>query len=386
MSTHASNSRDLLLVLLFLGFGIIAPPAWGQPEGSLFEDYEFIPDNITPAGYTIGQSVAIDNGIIVAEQYVFDATTGDQIHELIANDGATLTFGISVAIDEDIIAVGDTEDEDFGYRSGTVYLFDLSTGAQTVKLVPSEGAEQDGFGRSVAIDNGIVAVGSPASDRGDGEKTGVVYLFDAASGGQIARIIPEDTNAFAYFGISIAMSNNILAVGAFGDNDNGAWSGAAYLFDVSTGDQIAKLLPDDGAAGDSFGYSIDIGGDTVVVGAMQDADFGFNTGSAYLFNTAGEQTAKLLASDEWKGVYFGASVSIHAGTVAINNIYNTYLFDASSGTETLKLVQSDLTTDSPVNSIAIENATVVAGASTHEHGGNSATRGGMYVFTIPESK
>ena len=68
------------------------------------------------------------------------------------------------------------------------------------------------------------------------------------------------------------------------DDDNGTDSGSAYLFDITTGEQIAKLLPDDGAAYDSFGFSVAISGSTAITGAYDDDDNGSNSGSAYLFD------------------------------------------------------------------------------------------------------
>ena len=73
---------------------------------------------------------------------------------------------------------------------------------------------------------------------------------------------------------------------------------AAYIFDVSTGLQIAKLLPNDGAADDRFGVSVGIHGNTAIVGAYQEDQNGNNAGAAYLFDvTSGKQLTKLLADD-----------------------------------------------------------------------------------------
>ncbi|MEE9129379.1 MAG: FG-GAP repeat protein [Phycisphaerales bacterium] len=52
------------------------------------------------------------------------------------------------------------------------------------------------------------------------------------------------------------------------------------------GDQLAKLLPDDGAADDRFGWSVAISGTTAIVGAYLDDDNGTDSGSAYLFDAA----------------------------------------------------------------------------------------------------
>ncbi len=52
------------------------------------------------------------------------------------------------------------------------------------------------------------------------------------------------------------------------------------------GDQLFKLLPKDGAAGDLFGRSVAISGATAIVGAFGDDDNGLSSGSAYLFDAA----------------------------------------------------------------------------------------------------
>ena len=71
-------------------------------------------------------------------------------------------------------------------------------------------------------------------------------------------------------------------MGALSD-DAGFKSGSAYLFDATTGNQLAKLTASDAAPGDEFGFSVAISGNTAIVGASQDDDAGSNSGSAYLF-------------------------------------------------------------------------------------------------------
>ena len=89
--------------------------------------------------------------------------------------------------------------------------------------------------------------------------------------------------------------------------------------------EVAKLTADDGAGGDWFGISVSIDGDTVVIGSQRDADNGIESGSAYVFtrDTAGDlasswtQFAKLTAGDGAAGDYFGRSVSIDGDTMVI---------------------------------------------------------------------
>ena len=144
----------------------------------------------------------------------------------------------------------------------------------------------DYFGIGIAIDNGVVAVGAPADDDNGGD-SGSVYLFDASTGVQIAELFTSDGAVGDRFGGSIAIDNGVLAGRAVGDDDNGADSGSAYLFDISDPNspiQIAKLLPSDGAANDQFGFSIAIDNGVVAVGSRLDDDNGDDSGSAYVFD------------------------------------------------------------------------------------------------------
>ncbi len=105
-------------------------------------------------------------------------------------------------------------------------------------------------------------------------------------GDQLFNLLANDGAVGDLFGQSVAISGATAIVGAWLDDDNGDGSGSAYLFDTTTGWQIAKLLPDDGAEGDQFGWSVAISGATAIVGATLDDDNGFDSGSAYLFDAA----------------------------------------------------------------------------------------------------
>ncbi|MFB3138316.1 MAG: FG-GAP repeat protein, partial [Phycisphaerales bacterium] len=79
-------------------------------------------------------------------------------------------------------------------------------------------------------------------------------------GDQLFKLLADDGAADDFFGLSVAISGTTAIVGVpqiFSDGN-----GSAYLFDTTTGRQIAKLLPDDGAAEDEFGRSVAISGST----------------------------------------------------------------------------------------------------------------------------
>ncbi len=242
----------------------------------------------------VGACCDDDNGDLSGSAYLFDTTTGDQIAKLLANDGTEGdVFGRSVAISGATAIVGAYHDDDNGNNSGSAYLFDTTTGRQIAKLLPRDGAVEDEFGRSVAI-SGATAIVGAWNDDDNGLDSGSAYLFDTTTGRQIAKLLPDDGAAADSFGWSVAISPDGIGttaiVGAGRDDDNGSSSGSAYLFDVTTGRQIAKLLPDDGAVGDLFGFSVAISpdgiGTTAIVGAYWDDDNDPFSGSAYLFDAA----------------------------------------------------------------------------------------------------
>ena len=123
----------------------------------------------------------------------------------------------------------------------------------------------------------------------------------------IRKLTTSDGAAVDLFGNSVAVEGDTVVVGAYRDDDHGTDSGSAYLLIKPTSGEwadateTAKLTASDGAAGDDFGYSIAVDGDTVVVGARGDADNGADCGSAYVFTepaTGGEHGHARRATSE----------------------------------------------------------------------------------------
>ena len=131
------------------------------------------------------------------------------------------------------------------------------------------------------------------------------------------KLLANDGLIAFEFGFSVANSGVIAIIGSPGDDVNGHASGSAYLFDTTTGLQLFKLLPLDSAEGLEFGWSVAIDGTKAIVGAAQDDIDG--NGAAYVFDTTtGQQLFKLVANDGASDDMFGISVAI-SGTTAIVN-------------------------------------------------------------------
>lgn len=369
----------------------------GSAQGQITEDLKLVPNDGT-ASNAFGQATAIDGGIVAigapgdddngigsGSAYLFDAATGTQLNKLLPLDGAAGDgFGYSIAIANGMVVVGARNDDDHGSNSGSAYLFSATTGAQLAKLVPIDGAAGDEFGFAVALEGTVVAIGASRDDD-NGVDSGSVYLFDTLSGGQITKLLPNDGAAGHNFGESVDMDNGILATGAHG---TGLLSGSAYLFDVSTGSQLVKLVPLDTHANMFFGTTIGIDDGVVVVGAWADSIFFDHSGSAYLFDvSSGSQLAKLIPSDGHDRDHFGFAVAIDNGTVAIGaeqdgdsgfNGGSAYLYDAADGSLTTKVLASDGDTfDVFGSAIAIENGVVTIGAPGDDD--NGASSGSAYL-------
>ncbi|MCK4871317.1 MAG: FG-GAP repeat protein [Phycisphaerales bacterium] len=327
------------------------------------------------------------------------AGLGDQLAKLLASDGAEGDyFGCSVAISGTTAIVGADGDDDNGHFSGSAYLLDISDPAnptQIAKLLASDGAAVDEFGFSVAISGTIAIVGAYGDgDDGGGDDFGSAYLFDPTTGQQIAKLLASDRAAGDQFGRSVAISGTTAIIGAWLDDDNGDNCGSAYLFDTTTGQQIAKLLPSDGAAGDRFGCSVAIDGTTAIVGAIRDDDNGLESGSAYLFDISDPanptQTAKLLPSDGAAGDEFGYSVAISGTTAIVGALHDisddsgsAHLFDTTTGQQIAKLLASDGAEGDDFGiSVAISSTTAIVGAYSDEDNGDLS--GSAYVFDISD--
>ncbi|CAK0811400.1 unnamed protein product [Prorocentrum cordatum] len=340
--------------------------------------------------------------ITFGSAYVLDGTTGESLLKLVASDGPTGDrFGISVAVSSDGARVVVGNDKDDVY-SGSAYVLDGATGERLLKLVASDGAARDNFGDSVAVssDGARVVVGATGDDD-QGTNSGSAYVFDGTTGERLLKLVASDGVEGDLFGYSVAVSSDgaRVVVGAFRDDDQGADSGSAYVLDGATGERLLKLVASDGAAGDSFGYSVAVSSDgaRVVVGAYRDDDQGYDSGSVYVLDGAtGERLLKLVVSDGAYDDWFGYSVAVSSdgARVVVGSKRDddqgwgsgsACVFDGTTGERLLKLVASDgAALDYFGYSVAVssDGARVVVGAYYDDDQGYNS--GSAYVFDFTE--
>lgn len=207
-----------------------------------------------------------------------------------------------------------------------MYLFrNLDTAAGTVtqnaRLAASDGAPGARFGSGAVSLVGTVAL---AGASGANSTRGFAYLFrnlDTATGPvtESAKLAPSGGTANSEFGFALSFSGRSGLVGAFQDDIGTATDqGSAYLFrnlETASGTitENAKLIANDGATRDEFGYSVALAGNVGLVTSLRDDG---NRGSAYLFSNLDTATGtvsesvKLVASTRNVGDFFGAAASI----------------------------------------------------------------------------
>lgn len=218
--------------------------------------------------------------------------------------------------------------------------------AQQAYLKASNTGPGHSFGRAVAISGDTVVVGA----LNEGGNSGAVYVFtrSGSTWTQQAYLKADNADGADYFGHAVAISGDTLVVGAFGESSNATGvnangtnnsayqSGAAYVFTRSGGvwTQQAYLKASNTGAGDLFGSSVAISGDTVVVGAFFEDSNGSgingdgannnapDAGAAYVFVRNGgtwSQEAFLKASNTGLNTRFGNAVAVSGDTLVVGS-------------------------------------------------------------------
>jgi hypothetical protein len=255
--------------------------------------------------------------------------------KLTASDGANNDyFGSANSIDGEYVISGAYMDDGMG--SAYVFKRSGSTWSEHDKLMASDGVYADTFGGSVSISGDRVIIGA-CGDDDNGFYSGSAYVFknSGSSWFEETKLLASDGVAGDYFGGSVSICAEYGIIGAPYDDDKGTDSGSAYIFIRSgnTWTEQAKLTALDGAIDDYFGFSVDIDGEYAIIGAPYDDDNGADSGSAYIFKRSGttwSQEAKILASDGATEDYFGLRISI-SGEYIISGASRDDDFGSNSG-------------------------------------------------------
>lgn len=260
--------------------------------------------------------------------YVFNQSSSgawSQTQELNASGSTAYDgFGTSIAIDGSNVLVGAVGDSS-SPGPGAAYLFAESGGTwtQTAKLVPSDSSVADGFGSSVALKGNTALIGA---NHWDSTGQGAAYVFTGSSTNwsQATKLTASDGAANDGFGDSVALDGTTALIGASGADINGmSGQGAAYVFigSGSSWTQSVKLLANDNALSVLwFGKSVAINGAAFLIGAPDTytKDLSQQPGAAYFFTQSNIGLAISAPQSEEKGTKFTNQIiaTNNAGTTA----------------------------------------------------------------------
>jgi hypothetical protein len=351
----------------------------------------------------VGAQLDDDNGSDSGSVYLYDAETGTLVRKILATDPTRETFGHSddvfghaVGLVGNTAVIGAVNSSEAGSLAGAVYVLDLATRQQRAKLLPftfpGELPSFQSFGFDVALSATHIAVGAPGDVQRD-SGAGAMYLYDAASLSLIAKVFAGDADFADNFGRVVAISGTTAVATSPFDDDRGEDSGSAYVFDATNGRQKLKLLASDGAIQDFFGFSAAIAGNVVAVGAPFDDDLGSNSGAVYLFDaTTGAQLAKVVPEDGAAGDQFGFAVALDGSRLVVGSPLDddgapdagsAYVFDVLTGAPLAKLRASDANERDGMGSrVGIDGGLIVVGAINDDDRG--AESGSAYVFQLDE--
>ncbi|MEO0629828.1 MAG: hypothetical protein AAFY46_03755, partial [Planctomycetota bacterium] len=195
-------------------------------------------------------------------------------------------------------------------------------------LQPTDAAEDNFFGSDIALVDGVLYVGAPGRVNGGTSGTGAVYAFDAVTLAELNTYIASNTAPTpepSFFGTSIAVEGTNLLVGSSEpDPSDPDKAGAAYLIDLAAGAQVHRFtqtMGDFGTRTRDFGDEVALAGNLAIV-ADPNADrnptgAGISGTVNFYDITTGQQVERLLASFQAYGAGFGRVIEVRDNEVYI---------------------------------------------------------------------
>lgn len=199
------------------------------------------------------------------------------------------------------------------------------TGAECDELIEVQAPaadDNDRFGAAMAADGDIAAIG--ARTAGDlGMNAGALIAIEQLDGNWSAtRLTAANGGPGDQLGCSVDVFGDTIVVGAWLADPSGPSSGSAHVFRLVDGSWIeeAQLEAPDGQAGDLFGASVAIFGDVAVIGARGDDDIAYDAGAVYVFNREGSTWSlaqKLTVWDSAFAPWFGQAIAIDGDSLLV---------------------------------------------------------------------
>ena len=296
-----------------------------------------------------------------------------------------------LALDGDSLLVGYTTYPLWG----RVLAFERSQGgwAQTQVLIPSGWSAEGNFGQSIDLDGDRAVISAPMDDS-QTYGGGAIYVFDKVGGvwAETARIEPLLTCCRPFFGVSVAIDDDLIVAGQPGYHADGPNWVYAYRHSGGTWNLEAQLYETTsttpGEDGGSFGWSVDADQTRIVVGAPNDhGPPGFQSGAVFVFEKNGSQWLlrdTLVPQRPSQGSRFGRAVALDGERLAVGGVESPghYHESASVYTEEMGVFVLDEIIEHGYGdfgwSVALDQGSMFVGAPTEDY-----PIGAVYAYSFP---
>ena len=225
-----------------------------------------------------------ENNDHVGAVYIFklEGSNWIEYEKLVASDcGFSDEFGTSISVFGDYIIVGSPDNDGNDLWSGAAYIFkkEGNNWVEQVKLIASDGATADHFGCSVSIFGNYAIVGAEWNDE-NGDQSGSVYIFERVGESWIEyeKLIASYTTSEYTFGRDVSINGDYLVVGS----DTYDTNGLASIFELQDSTWVEQVTFYD--RGGHYGNSVSMCEDKMIIGAFMDDENGDYSGSAYIYD------------------------------------------------------------------------------------------------------
>lgn len=266
-------------------------------------------------------------------------------------------FGFAVATDGEVLVVGSFSED--GFRTpnkGSAYIFIRNQGGadnwgSVRKLTANDGRIDDNFGASVAVSGDVVVVGAPRHDA-LATNDGAAYVYERHQGGPESwglkkKLVPSGADSGDEFGFAVAVSGGEIAVGAPNDDNAATDAGAITFFSRFAGPELSwgevQTLRFADHAGARLGFALAMDGRTLAAGAPLTDAGAVDNGRVFVFKRDRSSAGR------WQQEAFFSGGDSAAG-------------------------------DNFGRAVAIDGDTIIAGAPFHDVSG-AADRGAAYLFS-----
>jgi subtilisin-like proprotein convertase family protein len=323
------------------------------PSGNLIQTYTAPLPGTHSCGYavgTMGDDVLMRGTVnFVLEDppheevvYLFDGDTAQVIQTFVApeynNDsGPAPMVGYGNLLLVGTPSVNYWPDESYYFsEAGAVYVFDVQTGDLVTALTDPTPGDYEHFGRGIAVRDTTIYITSESSEQATPENAVAVWAFDAfdpdPSNWTITQSFEKpgipDPAGSERWGHPLLLLGDGLFIGAVYDDPGAENAGAVHVFDINSADYLTTWSNPDPQPAEYFGRSLTALGDQILVGATGDQAVGSPSGSAFLFDGAGNLIRTYLDPHPDVNDRFGVGIAAVGDHVAIGDLYDDAQGDA----------------------------------------------------------